>query len=171
MTTFSGGAITFTWTSSYLQNLNLTKFNFFRQDEQNDNDQCCDASGYFSGYGYVKPTPPPAPTPPPPPATKVPTALYTSASNEKVKPPVVGFTGDGSGFYGGRTGHYATGGPASSGQLRASALDGLRPERGRRNGRGLDQIRSRTNSSSIRSVSMGRSTCTSTTSTTVSSAS
>jgi hypothetical protein len=46
------------------------------------------------------------------PLPKVPTLDFISTTGryEQVKPPVVGFTGDGSGFFGGRTGHYATGG-------------------------------------------------------------
>jgi hypothetical protein len=47
------------------------------------------------------------------PLPKVPIGMviYSSGQYEQVKPPVIGQTGDGSAFLGGRTGHYATGGP------------------------------------------------------------
>jgi hypothetical protein len=102
VTTLDGPAITFTWTSPLLRNLSLTEI------KTDTAGLFLDFDLHFAGYNARPPKPKPI---------QVPTG-YTSP---QVKPYTLTTTGDGSGFFGGRTGQKVTGGPhhrANFGRLR-----------------------------------------------------
>jgi hypothetical protein len=98
--TISGNEITFTWSSPYLRNLGLTEYSASTGGQFLNF-----GPSYFAGYDYV------------PPPVEVPTGF----NSPTVKPATMTVTGDGSSFFGGRTGHAVTGGPhrrADLGRLR-----------------------------------------------------
>jgi hypothetical protein len=102
VTTLNGGAITFTWSSALLRNLSLTEI------KTDTAGLFLDFDLHFAGYGARPPTPKPIMVP-------------TGYSVPQVKPYTLTVTGDGSGFFGGRTGQKVTGGPhqrANFGRLR-----------------------------------------------------
>jgi len=102
----SGNSFTYTWSSPYLKGLNLTEFDAGLQDENGAAENFLGELGlgrlYFTGY---------KPIPPPPAAPKISTADFLDKQLEKIKPASITVTGDGSSFYGGRTGRGVTGGP------------------------------------------------------------
>jgi hypothetical protein len=101
----SGNTFTYTWSSPYLKGLNLTEIDAGLEDEYGESENFLGGLGlaqvYFNGYG---------PVPPPPPAPKISTGDFLENQLERVKPNAITITGDGSSFYGGRTGHRVTGG-------------------------------------------------------------